>query len=161
MARNKYIVPTLLTALAGYGLYKLSTIKNAANTLRYTLGGVKISYKDFRLLLSIDLIITNTSNQVLRFKQFSGKLWADSNFLGFVDIPNATTIRAKADTTVNLSTVIPASAVVDVLFGNLLKLKLPTKGILRGTAVIGSINIPIDETFDFNTPTPVKTTTKK
>jgi hypothetical protein len=159
MARNKYIVPTLLTGLAGFGLYKLFTVKNAAETLRYTLGGVKISYKNFRLLLSIDLLITNTSNQNLSFKQFSGKLWADSNFLGYVDIPNATTIRAKADTTVNLSTVIPASAVVDVLMNNLLKLQLPTKGTLKGTAVIGSINLPIEETFDFNTP--AKTATKK
>lgn len=159
MARNKYIVPTLLTGLAGFGLYKLFTVKNAAETLRYTLGGVKISYKNFRLLLSIDLLITNTSNQNLSFKQFSGKLWADSNFLGYVDIPNATTIRAKADTTVNLSTVIPASAVVDVLMNNLLKLQLPTQGTLKGTAVIGSINLPIEETFDFNTP--AKTATKK
>lgn len=159
MARNKYIVPTILTGLAGFGLYKLFTVKNAANTLRYTLGSVKISYKSFRLLLSIDLIITNTSNQNLSFKQFSGKFWADTNFLGYVDIPNATTIRAKADTTVNLSTVIPASAVVDVLMNNLLKLQLPTKGTLKGTAVIGSINLPIEETFDFNTP--AKTATKK
>lgn len=161
MARNKYIVPTILTGLAGFGLYKLFTVKNAANTLRYTLGGVKISYKSFRLLLSIDLIITNTSNQNLSFKQFSGKLWADTNFLGYIDIPNSTTIRAKADTTVNLSTVIPANAVIDLLFDNLLKLQLPTKGTLRGTAVVGTLNLPIDETFNFNTPTPVKTTTKK
>lgn len=152
MARKRYIVPALLTIAAGFGLYKIFTVKNAANALRYTLGGVKISYKNFRLLLNIDLIITNTSTQNLSFRQFSGKLWADANFLGYIDIPNSTLIRAKSDTTVNLSTVIPASAVVDVLFDNLLKLKLPTRGVLKGTAVIGNINLPIEETFNFGVP---------
>jgi LEA14-like dessication related protein len=164
MARkNKYIIPAILTGLSGFGLYLLGNVMNASNNLRYTLGAVKLSYKNLRLLAEIELIITNPTRQSLKFKHFTGKLYADSNFLGYVDIPNETTIQAKSDTTVKLSTVIPASSIVDLFMDNLMKFKMPSKGKLTGIATVGSVQIPVNETFEFNQPATksTKTTAKK
>lgn len=143
-----------LVGLAGLGLYFLHNVQNAVDNLRYTLREVKISYKNLRLLINIDLVITNPTNQDLKFKQFTGKVYADNTFLGYADIPNQTVIKAKSDTIVNLSTVIPANSVIDIFINNIAKLKLPTTGKLTGLATVGNVNIKIDETFKFNEPKP-------
>jgi hypothetical protein len=150
-----------LVGLAAVGLYALHSVQNAADNLRYTLKEVKISYKNFKLLISIDLIISNPTTQDLKFKQFTGKIYADNTFLGYADIPNQTNIKAKSDTIVNLSTVIPTTSVIDIFINNVAKLKLPTTGKLVGLATIGNVNIKIDETFNFNEPAKPKTTAKK
>lgn len=149
--QKKWIITGILAG-GLFGIYKLLSAKNAADQLRYTIQGIKVTYKDLRLLISINLVITNPTTQNLRFKQFVGKLYADSTFLGFVDIPNATLIKAKADSIVYLSTVIPGTKIAELLLKNLFAAKLPSKGLLKGIATVGNIDLPIESEFDFTTP---------
>ena len=79
---------TALTAGALYGLYRFFSQKNAVNQLRTVVSNIKLSFKNTALQINMSLDITNPTDESLQFKNFTGKVYLDSQQAGTIDIPN-------------------------------------------------------------------------
>lgn len=146
------LIVSALAALGLFGLYKFSNKSQALGRISYFLKEIKLKYQKGVFVVRIDLIIHNPTSEELKFKDFSGSLFADSQKLGDIEIPNPVLIKAKTDTPISLNTLIPAGKIATLFLNALSTMSLPSKGILKGTIRVGAMQIPVDEAFDFNTP---------
>lgn len=149
---NGYLVAGGLLGLGIFGWIKLSNKQQAVERLSYALKEVRLKLQKGVLLVRIDLDVNNPTSEVLKFKDFSGSLFADTQKLGDITIPNPVNIVAKGITPVQLSAFIPAGKLVTTLLSTLTTMALPTAGYLKGTIRVGNLQIPVDEEFKFNEP---------
>jgi hypothetical protein len=143
----------VVTAIGLYGLYKFSNKSQALERISYILQEVKLKLQKGLFLVRIDVIVMNPTNETLRFKDFSGTLFADSQKIGDINIPNPVNILPKSQTKVELQAFVPLAKAANLLLNSLLTMKLPTRGLLKGTLRVGNIQLPVEEEFKFNEPT--------
>jgi len=150
------VLPLILGAGLLYGIAKASNASQAAERLSYTLKEVKLSMSKGRILARIDIWVNNPTRERLRFKDFSGTLYADSQKVGDVQIANPVDLPPKVTTPISLQAFITPTSVITLIFSALAKGSLPSKGYLKGTLRIGALQLPVDEEFMFNEPQQTK-----
>jgi hypothetical protein len=150
---NNGLLYTVLGSGIAFGLFKLLSKKNALNTLQVTVTACRLKMANTFIQVTIDLLIKNPSSENLSFKNFVGTVYLDTQSLGLIDIPSATTIIANADTPVSLTSSIPITNILKAAGSFLFSKSMPSKGIVRGTVNVGALSIPVYQEVAFNSPT--------
>lgn len=148
---GKKVLITVATAGLFIAAYKFFAQKNAVNQLRTDVQDIKLSFKNTAIQINMSLDITNPTDQTLQFKNFTGKVYLDSQQAGVIDIPNPVSIP-KGTTRLPLTAVVPLSTITKQLVNILLSKQLPTKGIIDGIVNVGSLQLPVYQVFNFTIP---------
>jgi LEA14-like dessication related protein len=143
---------TALTAGALYGLYRAFAQKNAINQLRVDVKDIKLSFKNTAFQINLNLSIDNPTSETLQFRNFTGKIYLDSQQAGTLDIPNPVQIKPRSNYTVPLTAVVPLATITKQLVNILLTKQVPTKGIIDGIVNIGNLQLPVYQVFNFTIP---------
>jgi hypothetical protein len=154
MASNTGKVFGLLAAgAAAFGVYKLAKKDDAIGKLQIVIQNIKIGFANAFMQVKIDLLVKNPTRETLRFKNFVGKIYVDSQSLGNIDIANPVNILPRTDTPVVLSASVPVTNILKSLASFLFTKSVPTKGIVDGVVSIGDLKFKIYKEIPFNPPT--------
>jgi LEA14-like dessication related protein len=159
MAKGSNTILYILGGSAiGLGIYEWFAKSKAINALTVVVNSCKLKMGATFIQVSIDLLFTNPTSESLSFKNFIGTVYLDAQTLGNVDIPSATTIKAKGSTIVSLTAAIPNTNILKAASTYLFSKKIPSKGIVRGTVNVGTFSLPVYQEIAFNKPTTPKPT---
>lgn len=153
MKKGPAILLTILTGGLAYAGYKGYQKNNAIDNLSISIKDIKVGFANKFMQTKIELLVKNPTSEALRFKNFTGKIYLDSQSLGNIDIANPVNISPKSTTPVTLSSTLPTNNIITTMASFLFSKKLPTKGIVDGIITIADLKFKVYKEFPFNAPT--------
>ena len=151
---GKKITIGLGVAFAALGTWWAFRKKSAIQNLKVDVKNLKVAFKNTAIQTTMNLLVTNPSNEVLQFLNFTGTVYTDSQPLGTIDISKPVTVAANKTTPVPIATVFPMNNIVNTILSLITTKKIPTAGILKGTVTLsGGIVLPVYYQFPFSNPT--------